>query len=170
MLKQPKGSFLLSLVLIIALLGLTSCGFHLRGQGFELTDKQVWLVSDNPNADFERTLKQNLTNQGAKLVAEPLRSSTKLLIQGYEVVERTVARDSLGRASELELELSLDYYLYTLTEEPTKQNMQARREFAYDRNLATGQTNERQALLKDMYQELISRLLLQLAKHSEQQG
>ena len=31
-------------------------------------------------------------------------------------------------------------------------------------------SNERQALIKDMQQELISRLLLQMAKHSEQDG
>ena len=139
MFNHSKGLIIRTLASLAILLTLSNCGFHLRGQGFELTNKQVWLASDNPHADFERLLTQNLNNQGVKLVSEPLQSSMKLLIQGYHVVERTVARDSLGRASELELELNLNYYLYTQAEEPNKQKMQARREFAYDRNLASGQ-------------------------------
>ena len=151
---------------------LTGCGFHLRGQGTELTGAQVWLVTNTPNADFERSLKQRLSYQGATLVASPEQAEVQLAIESYDLEKRTVARDSLGRAAELELIFTLNYQMLSrknLTPEaPISQKINSRREFAYDRGSEVGQDNEQRRLIGDMHQDVISRLLLQLAETRKQ--
>lgn len=158
----------LSLKLISILLTsvlVSGCGFHLRGQGSNLDQTQVWLLSNNANASFERTLKQRLNTQGGELVENAIDADLQLAINGYEVEERIIGRDSQGRASELELIFSLSYQLANKNDElANNQELSSRREFAFNRNLPTGQEQEKQRLIKDMQQDIISRLLLQMAK------
>ena len=156
------------LLIVMVLTGLlTACGFHLRGAGTDLDGAKVWLLSQTPNAEFERTLKQRLAYQGADLVEAAENSQMQLAIVGYNTEKRTVARDSFGRASELELIFTLEYQLLTpdmVTEgSPQTQSLNSRREFAYQRTLESGQVNEQQRLIDDMHQDVINRLLLQMA-------
>ncbi|MBD3667077.1 MAG: hypothetical protein HUJ16_03910 [Kangiella sp.] len=157
----------LCLILMIAIIGLSACGFQLRGQGAELSNTKVWLISQDMNADFERRLQQRLAYQGAELVEQPELSELQLAIVNYDVERRTVARDSLGRAAELELIFTLEYQMLTpemvSEQEPETQRMTSRREFAYERNLESGQEREQQRLIADMQEEVIGRLLLQIA-------
>lgn len=157
---------------IIFISGLISaCGFHLRGTDADLKGTKVWFISQNPNADFERTLKQRLAYQGAKIVEDAESSQVQLAIVGYKVEKRTVARDSFGRASELELIFTLEYQMLTPAMvsaasqglSPETQRLNSRREFAYQRTLASGQVNEQQRLIEDMHQDVIGRLLVQMA-------
>jgi LPS-assembly lipoprotein len=159
---------LILVVMAIVLSGLlTACGFHLRGAGTDLDGADVWLLSKTPNADFERTLKQRLAYQGANLVDAAENSQMQLAIVSYNTEKRTVARDSFGRASELELIFTLQYQLLTpemVTKgDPETQTLNSRREFAYQRTLESGQVNEQQRLIDDMHQDVINRLLLQMA-------
>ena len=156
------------LLIVVVVSGLlTACGFHWRGAGTDLDGAKVWLLSKTPNAEFERTLKQRLAYQGAEVVTAAEDSKIQLAVVGYDTEKRTVARDSFGRASELELIFTLKYQLLTpnmVTEgEPETQTLTSRREFAYQRTLESGQVNEQQRLIDDMYQDAINRLLLQMA-------
>ncbi|MBD3654141.1 LPS assembly lipoprotein LptE [Kangiella sp.] len=157
----------LLLLLTMVIIGLSACGFQLRGQGAELSNTKVWLISQDMNADFERRLKQRLAYQGAQLVDEPELSELQLAIVNYGVERRTVARDSLGRAAELEMIFTLEYQMLTPAmvseQQPETQRMTSRREFAYERNLESGQEREQQRLIADMQEEVIGRLLLQIA-------
>ncbi|MCW9029352.1 MAG: hypothetical protein OQJ80_10505 [Kangiella sp.] len=161
-----KRLSLLSLLTTV-IIGLSACGFQLRGQGADLSNTEVWLISQNMNADFERRLQQRLAYQGAQLVDEPELSELQLAIVNYDVERRTVARDSLGRAAELELIFTLEYQMLipemVSEQEPETQHMTSRREFAYERNLESGQEREQQRLIADMHEEVIGRLLLQVA-------
>lgn len=157
----------LLLLLTMVIIGLSACGFQLRGQGAELSNTKVWLISQDMNADFERRLKQRLAYQGAQLVDEPELSELQLAIVNYGVERRTVSRDSLGRAAELEMIFTLEYQMLTpdmvSEQQPETQRMTSRREFAYERNLESGQEREQQRLIADMQEEVIGRLLLQIA-------
>lgn len=155
------------LLMMVACSLITACGFQLRGAGTELDGAKVWLLSKTPNSNFERTLKQRLASQGAQLVEAAEYSEMQLAVIGYDTEKRTVARDSFGRASELELIFNLKYQLLTpsmVTEgEPETQTLSSRREYAYQRTLESGQVNEQQRLIDDMHQDVINRLLLQMA-------
>lgn len=159
-----KSYFVLLLVLGATLL--SGCGFQLRGKGTELTNIKVYLETANDNAKFERSLKRQLTYQGAELVKEKQQAQAILVIGDYFTEKRTVARDSLGRASELELIFNVHYLLSSSKDkaQPSPKKMISRREFAYERNLQAGQENEQSRLESDMHQEIIGRLLLQLAQ------
>ncbi len=160
-----KKLWLIGLLIAGSLL-VVSCGFQLRGQGFDLHQTQVWLLTNNPHANFERALKQRLKTQGGQWVDLVEEADLQLAIDEYFTEERVIARDSNGRPSELELIFKLNYRLKsnTDTSEQSDQELSSRREFAFDRNLETGQEMEKQRLVSDMQQEIISRLLLQMAK------
>ncbi len=162
-------NFRLVLFLMAAVSILSACGFQLRGQGFDLNDTKVWLQTNNPNNDFERSLKQRLSTQGGSWVASVESANLQLGIEQYFTEERVIARDASGRPSELELIFKLDYRLAVQGKDYDNglaplQHLSSRREMAYDRNLETGQAVEKNRLLKDMQQAVISRLLLQMAK------
>ncbi|MRX27722.1 LPS assembly lipoprotein LptE [Kangiella sp. HZ709] len=162
-------SFKLLFIAIVAVSILNACGFQLRGQGFDLNDTKVWLQTNNPNSDFERSLKQRLLTQGGSWVIALDSADLQLGIEQYSTEERVLARDASGRPSELELIFKLDYRLAVQGKDYGKglaplQHLSSRREMAYDRNLETGQAVEKDRLLKDMQQAVISRLLLQMAK------
>ncbi len=154
---------------MFASLVLSSCGFHLRGQGFDLAGTKVWLQTSSSNANFERSLKQRLSIQEGQWVADLKQSNLQLGIEQYFTEERVIARDANGRPSELELIFKLEYRLGVTGKEYESgmaplQTLSSRREMAYDRNLETGQTVEKERLLNDMQQKVITRLLLQMAK------
>ncbi|NVJ65544.1 MAG: hypothetical protein HWE16_03585 [Gammaproteobacteria bacterium] len=154
---------------VLALSLLSACGFHLRGQGFDLNKTKVLLQTQMPYADFERSLKERLSLQGGSWVESINESELQLGIEQYLVEERVIARDANGRPSELELIFKLDYRLGVTGQNYVNglaplQLLSSRREFAFDRNLETGQDVEKQRLIRDMQQDVISRLLLQMAK------
>ncbi len=163
-----KKLWLLSLG-ILTLSFLSACGFHLRGQGFDLNKTNVLLQTSSPYADFERSLKERLSIQGGHWVEDIADSKLQLGIEQYQVEERVIARDANGRPSELELIFSLNYRLGVTGQEYENglaplQVLTSRREYAFDRNLETGQDIEKQRLILDMQQDVVSRLLLQMAK------
>ncbi|WP_251358334.1 LPS assembly lipoprotein LptE [Kangiella sp. TOML190] len=148
---------------------LAACGFHLRGSGFDLHQTKVWLLTQTPNEDFERALTQRLETQGGQWVKDAAAADLQLAVVGYQVDERVVARDSQGRASEVELIFTLDYRLAAKNQNYESdlaplQSLSSRREYAFNRNLETGQEVEKRRLILDMQQQVISRLLLQIAK------
>lgn len=148
---------------------LTACGFHLRGTGFDLKSLPVFLQTNNPYEPFERSLKERFLVQGGVWSKDIANSKLQLGIEDYATEERVIARDSNGRPSELEFIFSLNYRLGVTGKEYENglaplQTLSSRREMAYDRNLETGQAVEKQRLLEAMQQDVISRLLLQMAK------
>lgn len=148
---------------------LTACGFHLRGSGFDLNKLSAFLETSNPYEPFERSLKERFLVQGGIWSKEIANSKLQLGIDGYTTEERVIARDSNGRPSELEFIFTLNYRLGVTGKQyenglAPQQVLSSRREMAYDRNLETGQAVERQRLLEAMQQDVISRLLLQMAK------
>lgn len=164
---MKKLGLLVASTLILSLL--SACGFHLRGQGFDLNNTQVFLQTQSPYADFERSLKERLSIQGGTWVEDIAVSNLQLGVEQYLVEERVIARDATGRPSELELIFKLDYRLAITGQDygtglAPLQILSSRREFAFDRNLETGQDVEKQRLIRDMQQDVISRLLLQMAK------
>lgn len=153
----------------VSISAISACGFHLRGQGFDLNKTNVLLQTSSPYADFERSLKERLSTQGGSWVENMVDSNLQLGIEQYQVEERVIARDANGRPSELELIFKLDYRLGVSGQDYENglaplQVLSSRRELAFDRNLETGQDIEKQRLIRDMQQDVISRLLLQAAK------
>lgn len=156
---------------------LTACGFHLRGAGSDLSQKSIIVDTLNPAADFERKLLERLDQLGAKTMAVNSKVTTDeqhafnwyLQIIDYPLEERVIARDSFGRPSELELILTLKYHLVsaekmTLDSAQSKpKTLKSRREFAFNRDSITGQDNEKRRLIDSMKNDIINRLVQQMA-------
>lgn len=157
---------------------LTACGFHLRGSGSDLSQKSIVVDTLNPAADFERKLLERLDQLGATGIAANSESKAGeqhafdwyLKILDYPLEERVIARDSFGRPSEIELILTLNYHLLSakqLALDPMENKpkfLKSRREFGFDRNSVTGQDNEKRRLVDSMRNDIVNRLIQQMAK------
>lgn len=157
---------------------LSACGFHLRGAGSDLSQKAIVVDTLNPSADFERKLLERLDQLGASAISANSNSKAGeqhafdwyLKILDYPLEERVIARDSFGRPSEIELILTLNYHLLSAQKlaldpmENKPQFLKSRREFGFNRNSVTGQDNEKRRLVDSMRNDIINRLIQQMAK------
>lgn len=96
-----RNSLLLALIL-----GLTGCGFHLRGgEGEFPAIMQAVLIDDSSGQRvLRRELEYQLQRQGVEVVSSRTGASMVLRLEHYRQSSRVVALDNTGYAREKELE------------------------------------------------------------------
>ncbi len=97
-------------VILLSLLLLSGCGFHLKHKG-GLADKypQVFLQSNNPNGELVRFLKMRLRGAGIKIAQTAAKDVTILKIDGVRSSSRTISLYVTAQNAEEELSYNLDY-------------------------------------------------------------
>lgn len=99
------------LLLVVALLGLSGCGWHLRGQGgTSLDDVRLALTVQSGGPELRNPVVRALRGVGAKLV-EPAAADAVLVLLGEGIEQRPVSVSADARVQEYELALSLRYRL-----------------------------------------------------------
>lgn len=94
-----------TLGLALLLLGLTACGFHLRGNYSFPTviTKGTYVDSPTNDPEFLRALKRGLANAGVNLVDDPAQASATLRILEDRQARQTTSVNAQGRPREYEL-------------------------------------------------------------------
>lgn len=102
--------FLHRSILILVMLSLSACGFHLRGSDNlpPLMAKVLVEGSDSPR-ELLREFEYLLLRNGAQIASSRAEASMLLQLDRYETKSRVVAMDSKGYAREKELTISLTY-------------------------------------------------------------
>lgn len=96
--------------LLLVLLSLTGCGFHLRGEAPLPPLMQSILVEGGGSARvLLREFEYQLLRQGGQLSRHRSEATIVLRLSGYQQKSRVVALDSNGYAREKELSVSLSY-------------------------------------------------------------
>lgn len=97
-------------VAVILVLGLSACGWHLRGsQTVDVTLPPVYLEFHNAGAELRRDLTQTLESANVSLVKQPADAGLLLTIHSEQRGRRVLAVDSSGRVSEYELQYTLTF-------------------------------------------------------------
>lgn len=151
------------LVLLIAAVFLTGCGFHLRGQeGMHF--KTLYLDATNPKTAFIEELRSSLEANNVNLTSTAEQADVVLNIVSEIPDKQILTLDGSGRVNEYEL-----YYRVSLRAYDQKynvlipaENIVKHSDFPYDSNhvmaMGTQESLLYQSMRTDMVQEILRRL------------
>ena len=151
------------ILILIAVLGLSACGFYLRGSQpgialetpIFLDDKSTGLVADQ----LRRTL-----NEQSLLATDADADTLEVQIDKEESSRQTASLGSDNRVREVELLYSVQLHTRTASQEEFEsEEVQVRREYTYDATGVLGSANEEEILFEEMRSELVRRLRERLA-------
>lgn len=164
-LRQNVTRALCSLVLLFSLVGLTGCGFHLRGST-ELPEElsEVALQGTRPNGDLGIAVRNGFTRVGGQLVDSTASARSVLVISQDSVSRRVLSVDSLGQANEYELAYTLGFRLDDThgANRVVQQTINLRRQFRYDPNLTLAKADEEARLVREMRQDAVRQMVRRL--------
>lgn len=151
-------------VLVLAVMSLASCGFHLRGQE-PMPFKTVYISTGSPKSyftgylrrDFERSrVTQTATEKEADVVLQIVSESSELQI---------LTLDSSGRVTEYRLiyRVSLRAYDHKKQDWIPSIVMEMHRDYFYDDSLVLAKQSEQNLLADSMYSEMAQQIVRRLS-------
>jgi len=156
----------LRLTLVFALLLLSGCGFHLRGNIDLPADlKQMHVQGTSKYSGLGLELRRSLKTNGVEVVDEINSAQVVLRISSPAYTRRllSVLGDS-GKVAEYELSYSLDISLHdrkgSILLAP--QTLRQLRDYTFDSDGVLGKGNEEARLRKDMERDLVRQVLSRL--------
>ena len=154
-------------VISLALI-LTACGFHLRGN-IPLSDSIKNMFLNAPEGTFKQVLEQGLTRQGAILSASKGAADVVLIILTADTDRSIGTLDERGKANSFDLQLKVDYRLETsdgvVIRDVTK--LLESRRYDFDPQFVVESEAEERELLESMEEEIVLRIVRQLATVTE---
>ncbi len=152
--------------LIIAFIvgALSGCGFHLRG-AMPLPGAMERVYLDMPsNSPLRYELQSLLLGAGGEVVEQKSAATSLLVVQSATIRSRTLSLDTLGRASEYGLTLSVKYRLQaedgTIAGEPLSSRVE--RDFRFDPDNVLAQGTEREQVERQMYRVAARQMMRRL--------
>lgn len=152
---------------------ISSCGFHLRGQGPSMSvasvkNSRVYLVANQDNGGFYRQLRRDLQFSQVTLIDDPLNAEWHIVILSSKMEKSSIGIDQNGRTNEYQLTTTIEYLLDSTnhfkplaesSEKIENRKLTTSRRFYFDNNDVIGKRNEEKTLLAAMNQELSARLI-----------
>ncbi|MEQ1526481.1 MAG: LPS assembly lipoprotein LptE [Gallionella sp.] len=149
--------------LILTLLLLTACGFHLRGQ-VGMSFQSIYLTAPNLNSPFVNELRRNLVANKVSLASGAEQSDVVLNIVSEYTEKQVLSLGGDGRVNEYRLiyRVSLRAYNQQQQEWIPAEDMSLRRDFSYDDTQILAKEAEEtllyQSMRTDMVQQIVRRL------------
>lgn len=149
-------------LLLIMTMMISSCGFHLRGTGDEITHvPALYLSMENNFGEMSRSIKSALADNGTEIVADPGGAPWSLFVSAERNNRRIASTNSEISVARYELQSMVDIRLEgedgTLLI-PTIM-LSTERVYDYDSSNLTGSDVEEQLLKKEMRDELVERII-----------
>lgn len=150
-------------VLSMLLVGLTACGFKLRG-AYTLPEAiQKIYVQGSSGSDLVADLKATLA-YSAQVVTKKIDADAILVINKEDVKRRTLSVDSRGKVREAELEYTVLYSVVTPAGDVLleQESVVLVRDYVDDENDVIGRSNEAQIITKDLKRDASQRIVRRL--------
>jgi LPS-assembly lipoprotein len=150
-------------LLILTVLLLTACGFHLRGQA-GMPFKTLYLDAPNSNTPFVNDLRRNLEANKVKLVKDAKQADVILNIVSELPDKQILTLGGSGRVNEFQLRYRVSLRAYDLKgmDWIPAEEMMLRRDYTYDDTKILAKEQEEallyQSMISDMVQQVIRRL------------
>lgn len=162
-----KHAIKLFSVISLALV-LNACGFHLRGN-IPLSDSIKNMHINVPEGTFKQELERGLSRQGA--VLSPSRQNADVILTVITVdTDRTVGTlDDRGKANSFNLVLKVNYELRTSDDVVVRglTRLTELRRYDFDPQFVVETEAEEAELLQSMEEEIVLRIVRQLATITE---
>ena len=150
------------LLILVSLISLSACGFHLRGQ-LPLPESTRVLYVDANATDFRTELLDGLRTAGATIVDEPSAAKAILQIKDEYAEREALTVNSDGKATSYKLHYFIDFVVADSTEKVLKEGtVKEARQYSFESGQATLQEREEAELLEEMRKELVIKLIRRL--------
>jgi len=153
-----------SLLVALVIVTLTGCGFHLRGaQPLPEAMARTQVVAPGGSA-LRYELEAQLRGAGGEVVDAAGGESAVLTLHGEKMRSRILSLDTLGRAREYALTLSVAYSLIAAdgTVLVPTQNALVERDWRVDPDSVLAQAGEREVIEREMRQAAAQQILRRL--------
>lgn len=153
--------FILKFILILSILSLVSCGFHLRGK-IQLSEQAlpVYIVDSNHH-ELKRKLSQLLQQSNIKTTKTEEQAASIIKISDILKSNRAVSVDTLGRPSEYLLTTTIRFEL-VVDKKRFNKSIQVSRDVAFDANNILAFKKEEKTLYDEMLSDGARLIMLQL--------
>ncbi len=149
---------------------LTSCGFHLRGQGlgeWPTASKHFAVVDQTGQVFWLRLLLPALKQQAIRVDDAAER---QLTLNNASSEKKIASYDASGRAAQYTVteKLSFSFHSPNAEEKLTLTQLSQQRTYNFNANNLSGKTQEERLIQQELRQQLIQQLLLRLQQHLSQ--
>lgn len=157
-----KRYFLHNVLLLCLMLGLTACGFHLRGS-YKVPAflQEVTLRAPHDSKDFEKQMRlalerRNIIPEGGDVLLEITREN---------ITRQTSTVDSSAKAAEYTLIYTVEYRVGTVDGKVygDRQNLILRRSYQYSTTNVVGKSTEEETLVQELRVDAAQQIVRQLA-------
>lgn len=148
------------ILLIIALFGLSACGYHLRGS-FDLPEGLKDIYIQGASSQLRTSLKKSLRSADAFLLDQPENADIIIKVVKEKMDRRVISLNESGRSNEYELYYVLDFLLLDAKGKvlSTTQPIEITRDYFNDQEALLGKNNEEQVIRSEIYQQAIKAVL-----------
>ncbi|MHB1239101.1 MAG: LPS-assembly lipoprotein LptE [Gammaproteobacteria bacterium] len=156
---------------IVAVLSLAGCGFHLRGSnGTDRLPPQMartYLQISSPYGPLAVELRRALQRNGAKISRSPLHATGVLAILQDSEGRRVLSVTPTGQDQEYELAYTVRFELRDAAGKVLvpPQTVQRTRDFLFDEAAVLGMDQEQEMLYSDMRHDIAQDIVRRLAVH-----
>ena len=151
------------LSLPLAVIVLTACGFHLRGQ-VAMPFKTLYLNAVNAGTPFVSELRRSLEANHVQMVDASSKADLTLNIESEDSDKQILSLGGGGRVNEFRLTYRVSLRAYDLKQQEwiPAEEMEQRRDYSYDDTKILAKESEEALLLQslrlDMAQQIMRRL------------
>jgi LPS-assembly lipoprotein len=154
-----------SVAVVLAILSLAGCGWHLRGEiPGSTADKTLFISGIGPRQPFYGDFTQALTYSGGFLAKTPKQASAVVHIVRAIHERRPITLSKQGRANTFDLTFRVLYDIRTPKGEVLvpQQELEIRRDYFNDQSSPLGQGEEEAQMRMEMQKEAAQALLRQV--------
>ena len=150
-------------LLLMTVLLLTACGFHLRGQA-SMSFEKLYLDSPSQDTPFIKELRRNLEMNKVRLVSTAKDADVVLNIVNEAREKQILTLGGSGRVNEFQLRYHVSLRAYDLKgyEWMPAEELMLRRDYTYDDTRILAKEQEEtmlyQSMISDMVQQIVRRL------------
>ncbi|MBQ76403.1 MAG: hypothetical protein CMQ20_15465 [Gammaproteobacteria bacterium] len=152
----------LTLLVWLICIGVSSCGFQLRGSGsFESALSTLQITAGNRYGDLHQNLERGFTQSGVSVVGASVSADYILAIEAEEYSRRPVSTTSTISVAEYELRLEVDITLVNALGEPVIPStaVVTERIFTFNNSSLVGSNEEQATLLEEMRSDLVLQIV-----------
>ncbi len=148
------------ILLVLTLLLLTACGYHLRGS-FDLPEGLKNIYIQGASGQLRNSLKKSLRSSDAFLLDSPKNADIVIKVVKEKMNRHVLSLSESGRANEYELYYVLDFLLLDANEKTLSatQPIEITRDYFNDQEALLGKNNEEQVIRGEIYQQAVRSML-----------
>jgi len=139
-----------NLILTFTLIGITSCGYTLRGNLVLNESIKEISVYSNEYSQLSNSINILLTNNNIKTSGQRNSSNYRIQIFSENFNRRQLSVNLSGRVNEYEIIYSIDFNISAPSEIGTVENITLYRDYSFDENQVMGNTDREDSIKKEM--------------------